>query len=340
MTSNYFSLEIGETYTKIADLKKKAGNYEITNIGSQNTTPNYYDSASKEIVGNEAKIISELIKSTKIKKKNVNIIIPDSQTFFQFMEMPKLNEKELLSAIKYQADQFIPLPLEETSIDLEIVSEDKKNKKLTILVVASPLKTIKKIRQTIETAGIIPESIENELSSTARIITEISKKDKQFPNSMIINLGKTMTSIYYFNSQESILKHAHSFKLGFQLFVKELRLNLNFDQNKAKEILKKIGFSSSSAKLETLLKPVLDEFIFQINTAVLSAQEKYHLDIKQILLINHITEITGFDKKIQEKLKLPVKAFDINNYVKINSSSQITKDLLPMFISTIAGNLR
>ncbi len=33
---------------------------------------------------------------------------------------------------KYQADQFIPLPLEETAIDLDIIYEDKANKKIVI----------------------------------------------------------------------------------------------------------------------------------------------------------------------------------------------------------------
>ena len=83
--------------------------------------------------------------------------------------MPKLKEKELIAAIRYQADEFIPMAIDETNLDLEVLKEDDKTNKMLIFIVASPKKLVEKIQKTVEMADFVPTTLENELSAVARL---------------------------------------------------------------------------------------------------------------------------------------------------------------------------
>src|SRR3989339_1843428 len=159
---------------------------------------NYFCSADDEKnLDIQAQRIKKLVDSLKITKKNVNVVVPGSLTYSQILVMPQLNEKELVSAIKYQADQFIPMPIEETNIDLEIIDEYKAEGKLLILIVAAPKKLIEKIQTTVELSGLVPESIENELSASSRLISQFNKKfflpDQE--GVMVANFGLNSTTL-------------------------------------------------------------------------------------------------------------------------------------------------
>ena len=67
------------------------------------------------------------------------------------------------------------MPIEETNIDIEVIEENQKEKKVLLLIVAAPKKVIERIQTTAELAGLNPESIENELSSNSRFINEFNK---------------------------------------------------------------------------------------------------------------------------------------------------------------------
>ena len=170
MADNFFSLDIDEKFTKLAEAKKSGDVLEVTALGKTETSEFFYTGNLEKNIEAEVTQIKKLLETLNITKKNVNLIIPDALTYSQIVSMPLLNEKELISAIKYQADQFIPMPIEETNIDIEVIDEDQQEKKVLLLIVAAPKKVIEKIQTTVELAGLNPESVENELSSNSRFL--------------------------------------------------------------------------------------------------------------------------------------------------------------------------
>src|SRR3989339_1464477 len=228
---------------------------------------NYFCSADDEKnLDIQAQRIKKLVDSLKITKKNVNVVIPGSFTYNQILVMPNLNEKELISAIKYQADQFIPMPIEETNIDIEVIDENQKEKKALLLIVAVPKKIVEKIQTTVELAGLNPESVENELSCNSRFVSFFCKymtdqykidKDKGI---IIVNFDINSTSLGYYSSEELIIKESHHLSIGYQLFLKETQVNADTDLKKAEEILKTYDKRNPSPyPVDTIVQPLVKE---------------------------------------------------------------------------------
>ncbi|MFA6016528.1 MAG: pilus assembly protein PilM [Patescibacteria group bacterium] len=341
MADKYFSLDIDEKFTKVVDSKKVGESLEITALGKIETPDFFYSSNLEKSIETEVGLIKKLVESLKITKKNVNIIIPDSLTYSQIISMPLLNEKELITAIKYQADQFIPMPIEETNIDIEVINEDQVNKKVLLLIVAAPKKTIEKVQTTLELAGLNPESVENELSANGRFISNFSKniinqyKINQTQGFVVANFDTNSTSLSYFSPQDFIIKEVHHLSIGYQLFLKETQVNTDTDIKKSEEMLKTYDKKSpSSYPIEKIVQPLVKEFSNELKLFT----NKYNP--AAVLFTNKIFLFPSLITNLAEELALPVNIFDPSSFLVKTQLVDSYKKELSVFIPGLGGNLR
>ncbi|MBI2051949.1 pilus assembly protein PilM [Candidatus Roizmanbacteria bacterium] len=345
MASNFFCLDLGESYIKVADIIKKGDLFEAVNLGMIETDQTFFRGESEKIIEKQAAIITKLLAQLKLVKKNVNIIIPDSYSYNQFVQMPHLNEKELLSAIRYQADQFIPMPLEEINLDIEIIREDEKNNKLLTLIAASPKKITEKVEKLIEYAGLAPQSIETEISAVGRTVSEIFKKI-QAPSQttsgiLLININLTTSSLYFFDHREGLLTFSFNFNVGYNLFLKEIQVNLNVDQKKAEELLKNFGFAkNTSYELQTILTPVIKDFLSEIQKALTLLKEKGASQIGKMYVFNEALRFHAVEEIIKRYFAIPTAPFDLYPFFVKNNVVESFKNQLGFFVSSVGGNLR
>ncbi len=343
MADSFFSLDIGESFIKLADVKKINDQLEVYSLGFTPTNPGFYQTEIEKAIQNQADEINKLIISNKITKKNVAIVIPDSYTFSQIVTMPQLNEKELISAIKYQADQFIPMPVEETNIDIEILEENNDEKKITVLMVAASKKIIEKIQTLAELAGLVPESIENELSSVGRFFSEFKNLINLKPQDkiLIINLAGNSTSFYFYDAEHSIIRETHNFSFGYGLFIREIQINTNFDAKKAAEILKTYDpKQQSSYEITPIITPGLKEFLGEIKRFTSLIVQKYNSSINRIYFSGEASQFPGIIYLVEKMLALESKELNPYPLCKSNPITLSHKNILSMFISSIGANLR
>jgi len=332
--SDSLVLNLGENFVRLADVNADPKGLELLSLIYQDNTGSFIIEETEKGMEEKAKLIEKLTISLKSKKKNTRIVIPDGLTFSQIVEMPKLREKELLSAIKYQADQFIPMPLDETVIDLEILNEDKLNKKLLVLIVAAPQKLISTISDLVSMAGLYPESIENELSAVGRLLSFYSGLSN-LKSTVFLNFGFSTSSLYYYNHELKLITDIHNFKLGLELFLKEIQINTNLDILKSRDAIQKIGLNKdASLDLESILKPSTEELIKEIETFLFTIKDKYHLSkIEQIFLFNQASLINYLSQKITSHFGIPVSLYNMTNFIKQNQITQGLNNSLSPFIS-------
>lgn len=331
-TSDFFSLEITDNAIKIFDGDIGQKDIDVKNIALVDLPFSFFSSDLPNVSQKVADIVKNTLTALKITKKKANIIIPDTYTYSQIFEMPILNEKELISAIKYQADQFIPLPIDEINIDLEVINNDEKNKKLSVLVVAAPKKLIDKIEELVEFSSLIPNRLENQLSAFGRFIEKFAFFFSKINSSKIafINLGFTNSSIYLFDQSKSLIYKIHSFNLGFNLFIKELKINTLFDDNKIKEILQSFSPGTKNpVDVELILSPLIKQFIFEIKKIVLPEMN--------LFLIGESFRFPALPSIFAKSLNASISLFNPSSLLKPNPQIENYRNSLSLFISTFGG---
>lgn len=342
MADTSFGIDIGEKYIRIADASYKNKKIDLTALGEELSVADFFSDDLEKTMELQAEVMNKLTKDLKIVKKNVNVIIPDSYCYAQAMEFSKLNQKELLSAVRYQADQFIPLPIDEVVFDLEIVKENAVTKKNTILVIASSKKLVERIEKTVELAGYIPETLENELSAIARYFSDLNIYPEAQPSSyLVVNFGYSTTSIYLITMPGGVLSELRIIKTGFELFIKELKFNLELQDNKAMELLESVGFEKNGTyDLASFSGPLLRDLVNELLKFVVIAQDKYQLPIKKVLLCNLDNRLHAMDKKLSELLKLQVESISMRDTLINNPISQSFSPKMSSFVSSITANIR
>ncbi len=326
------SLSIGENFTIFSQLKENNNQIEIINIDKTSTLNDFYTLNNQNIINNQANLIKKLLENNKITNKHsLHIIIPDSYSYNQTLLMPSLNEKELISAIKYQADQFIPIPIDETNIDLEIIEEYSQEKKLLILIAAASKKIIDKIQNTIQIAGYFTQSLETETSAISRFIYRFFNNNKNF---LVINFSSSTTSFYYYEGNPPLLKKIRNINLGYNLILKQLKINTDINEEQAKNLLSNYNSeNSSSINLEQILEALIKEFIIELEKFISDKTNK----IEGIYLMNNICLFPYFKNLIEKLLNYPVFILNPEKFFKQNQL--LTKNIkdIQLYISTFGG---
>src|SRR3989344_1033604 len=349
MASGYFALEFAEDSLRVGDFETKGDSLVTISAGISPVANNVFTSETDEVIRTTEETIKKLLNDAKITKKSVNIVIPDSQSYSRIIGMPLLTEKELISAIRYQADQFIPIPIDKANLDVEVLFEDKVNKKLLVLLVAASKATVSKITSIVEKVGLLPESLETQMSASLRlfeyVLTLSANKNAtsaQSKHLLIINMGIVSSAIYVFNASTFLPDQNHMFPVGLDVFFKEIKMNHQIDDVQIKELLQSSGFEqgSSSINLGETLTPAFNNFFLEINKYIISLREKFKIQPEAMYIFGEGAKIRGIDKKLAGASGIPCQIFNIIPYMRPNPVVDYFKNDWPVFIPIIGANLR
>ena len=282
MSKNIPVIEIGEIYTKVTQCSLK-DKINIEKLATKKTINEYFFSDSSTSIDAQSKLITQILSEIKFNRKDVGVILPASKTYSQVLEMPLLKEKELISAVKYQADQIIPIPIEELVFDVKVIEEDRVNKKLNILVVAARQSLIDKITFTIEESGFAINFVENQVSAVARFVDFLAKLKAVTSNVVVLNIGYSGSSMFLFDLSRSCINYIDHFNTGLDLFIKELNLNLNIDKVQAISLFEK-GEVLNNKRYSTILLPSLKEFLKDIDDYLNKLKANGFDDISNMLI--------------------------------------------------------
>ena len=155
-------LDIGSHSIKLVEIERRKDEAILLATGSIPTPPKVLLSANPEDIESIAMVIKKLWNETGAHTKNVNIALPESQVFTRVIEVPQLSDRELTSAIKWEAEQYIPMPLDQVTVDFTILRDSRETgtNKMEVLLVASPKTLVEKYVTILEYADLIPVAVE------------------------------------------------------------------------------------------------------------------------------------------------------------------------------------
>ncbi len=193
---------------------------------------------------------------------------------------PKLSEKELESAIKWEAEQYIPVPLEEVNLSYQIVGESKKdsNDQLEILLMAAPKLMIEKMVKVLRVAGLTPESLEPEILALVRGLAADSE------SCLLVDLGARTTDLAVVDNKNVVF--TYSVPTAGEALTRAIAADLKLDLSQAEAYKKTYGANPLllEGKVREAIKPVLNAIIREIEKAVRFYEESGQKKIKRVIL--------------------------------------------------------
>lgn len=244
-------LDIGSKSIKIVELAKEKGGHRLRAsgiVGYQGPTP--------EKVKNEkelnplAEAIKKLHKEARIASKEIAIALPESLVFTRTIKFPLLTDTEIASAVKWEAEQYIPIPLNEAVIQHQIIErrEDSTPPEAVVLLVASPKSLVEKYQSVIQQAGLTLVVVETELISMARSLAPIDQ------TVLIADFGARSTDIAI--AKNGQLSFSRSIATAGEAFTRAVAQGLGIEKVQAEEYKRTYGLSGT--QLEGKVRGALD----------------------------------------------------------------------------------
>ncbi len=325
MKSNAFGLDIGSTSIKAVWLESDGDSFSYKASASVASPSPGIQSESPFDHEELAQVINKLVNDAKISTGNVNIALPDSHIFTKVIEMPPLSDKELSNAIYWEAEQYIPAPLDTMNIDFTILESPKDVKtteKMQVLLVAAPKLLVKRYQDILQLARLNVVSIEPETLSAIR---GVSKNESTLPT-LIINVGAMSTSLCIIKS--GIIIFNYSFPLGGVALTRAISSDFGFSTEQAEEYKKNYGLSSrdTNIKVSKAIEPIFASILNEVKKAITFYNEKYRdqSPISQILLTGGSAALPGVDVYFVRNIGIET---EIANPWKILGIKNVPKDI-------------
>ncbi len=325
MTRQPFGLDIGVTTIKLVWLDRKNEGFFFKASSIVPTPPKGIMSESPLDEEEMAQTIQKAVVLAGIDSKFVNVALAENQVYTKVLEMPVLSDRELGSAIYWEAEQYIPIPLSNIKLTWSILQRPQNPQptdKMQVLMVGAPTLLINKYQKIISMAGLTVNAMETEILSTVRALIY----GENPPPTLIVSIGSVSTSFALV--REGIMIFTYSMSVGGTAISRAIASDFGFTQGEAEEYKKTYGVEGSTlgGKIGQATAPILNSIIIEVKKSLAYYSQKYRdLPIKQIILSGGTANLPGIDVYFANNAGIETV---IANPWKVLAPSQVPKEIL------------
>lgn len=300
---DFFALDIGSTSVRVVQLTPNGAGWQLVKYGTAPIDIKVSSSDSPEDQRRLGDIIVSLVTQVGITTPRVVVGIPSTKTFTTVVDLPDLPVAELSSTIKYQAEQYIPMPIEEVKLDWAVLGKSLRDpSKVEVLIASVSNKFSEERLDLIEGLGFNVIAIEPDPIALARSLIPADNREAH----MIIDFGDFSTDIVMVLTGAPRL--VRTIPVGMQTLIKAVTQNLNIDTNQATQFILKFGLYPDRLEGQILraLDPTLDQFASEISKSSKFFQSRYtNVPISSIVLSGYTISIPAFGEYLTSKTGMP-----------------------------------
>lgn len=301
--SDYFGLDIGETAIRIVQLKRSGSKPALVSYGDAPIKAGLSSSDAESDAAQLGAHVAQLVKDLKLTTKSVVAGLPASKVFASVITTPKLSEPELAKAIPLQADQYIPMPVNQVKLDWTVLGPGATDQELEVLLVAAPNSVTQRYLKIIESAGL--EALALEINSTALYRALVPPTS---PPVLVLDIGAIASDLAVIHQHSPRL--IRSIGVGGQTLIKAASQSLGLDETQAEQFVHKFGLTQTKLEGQVLkaIKPSLDILIEEVQKSIKFFTGRYpQANLEKLVLTGGTSALLELPTYIATAIGLPVE---------------------------------
>ena len=249
------------------------------------------------------------------------LAIPTSMVISKTIEMDAdMTDDEREVQIRMDAEQYIPFPLDEVSLDFEVLPDRLANpNRVNVLLVATRLENVESRCEAIELAGLTPKVADVESFAIENAFKVFADTLPMGVNTIgILDIGHTITTLSVLRDNKIIYTREQVF--GGKQLTQEIqnRYGLSFEEAGRAKKSRTLPDDYDVEVLEPFLEAVVQQAARSLQFFFSSSQFN---EIDHILLAGGNANIPGLAKLLQQKLGYRVTI--ANPFLQMGFSSKI-----------------
>jgi type IV pilus assembly protein PilM len=269
-----------------------------------------------------------------ITTRRVAATIPAAKAYSRVISLPaKLNHKELDEAVRLEATQYIPMPMEELYLDYAVTQKGAEENE--VLVVGVPKKIIDSYMKFFELIGLEVAALETTISSASRVIARFEHSD-EVPT-ILVDLGSLSVDLTVFDKN---LVVNGTIPGGGDDFSSRIADKLKIDKAEANSLKTKygLGVSKHQDAIREALKPQLDSLIKEVRRVVRYYEERTEgkTTIGQIITMGGGANMPGLADYLTDNLRIPTRMCNFWGELELNKLQPPADTERSLYV-TVAG---
>ncbi|HEY5581726.1 MAG TPA: pilus assembly protein PilM, partial [Rhodoferax sp.] len=263
-------LDISSSSVKMVELgHNKAGNLVLERCAIVPLERGWITDGNIEKFDEVADAVRRLVKKSGTKTKNVAMALPPSAVITKKITLPGgMSDQELELQVQTEANQYIPFPLDEVSLDFCIIGPSAASAgDVEILIAASRREKVQDIQGLAEAAGLKPVIVDVE-SYAARLAT--GRLIEKLPNKgvgsivALFEVGAQTTSMQVIRDDEVLYERDQAFGGAqlTQLIVRQYGFSLEEAESKKRSGELPDDYEAS------VLRPFVESMVQEIGRAL------------------------------------------------------------------------
>jgi type IV pilus assembly protein PilM len=269
--------------------------------------------------------IERAVKHSGSKAKNCAIAVSGSAVFTKTISLPSnLTESDVESQVQIEANQYVPYPLDEVSLDFEVLGPSTRNPDLIdILLAACKSENVENRQDALDSAGLRASVVDVEAFAIANSFELIRERDGLSKSEAVgvFDIGFDLTTLLVLRGGRVIYTRDHPFG-GHQLQEETMR---RFDMSPEQASFYERGEQGPDEFEEEVLEPFQLNIVHQISRALqFFASSNEYSPISTIYLSGGSASLKGLSSMVQQELGLTTRVADPITGLELAPSVAVT----------------
>ncbi|MDP5208146.1 pilus assembly protein PilM [Microbulbifer sp. 2205BS26-8] len=322
-------LDISSTAVKLLELSRNGDKYRVEGYAVEPLPPNAVVDKNINDIGAAAEAIRKVVRRSKTRLRQAAVAVSGSAVITKTLEMPAdLSDEDLEARIALEADQYIPYPLEEVSLDFEVQGPSEKGEdQVEVLLAACRSENIDQRVSALAEAELEAGVVDVEAYAIERIYTLL---EGQLPPqeqlvAAVVDIGATMSALSILVDGKTVYTREQLF--GGRQLTDEIQRRYGLSSEEA-ALAKHQGGSGLPDDYHTeVLEPFRDAVIQQITRSLqFFYSSTSYSDVDYILLCGGVAAMEGLSELVGEKLGKPTLI--ANPFAGMSISSRVNHKAL------------
>jgi type IV pilus assembly protein PilM len=325
-TKGVIGVDISSTSVKLIQLSERNGKYQVEAYGVLPLEEN--DVMDKAIMQPErvGEVLERVYSLANPSTQQVALAVPTISAITKIIEMDAdMGDDEREVQIRMDAEQYIPYPLDEVSLDFEIMKVNDRNpEKVDVLLVATRTENVEKRVEVVELAGLHAKIMDVDSYALERSYALLADSLPMGANIVgVLDIGHTQTTLTVLDRGKVIYSREQSF--GGKQLTQEVQQRYGLSYAEA-------GFAKKERNLpddyETeVLYPFMDALAQQAARSLqFFFSSSQYSEVDHLLLAGGGGNLLGLPKLLQDNLGYRVTV--ANPFLRMSYAPQVdTKKL-------------
>jgi type IV pilus assembly protein PilM len=267
MSAPNVGLDIGSYAIKIVVGQKKGDKLHITQAIEQPNPAGSIlstDPRMREVLLQQLK---DIWQKNNLPTRNIRVSLPESMVVTKIVNMPKLSDAELASAIHWQIEQHIPIPYEELQYEYLVLrrSDNDQEQTMDVLIVGVQKQMVQNLADLLLDAGLDVVDLETDTLAQLRCLEPKIPLDQ---NLVFLHIGATSSTMTILN--KGFMSFVYAFPVGGFLFTRAIEKTVLLDPARAEEYKRTYGLLADKVegKVRSALQPVVQSLAAEVQKAL------------------------------------------------------------------------